>query len=167
LLVAPTLRSRPAAEFEAMKSTRICLALLMVLAPCAVSGQAAAEPKPSPIDSADRLFKVGEFAQAGELYARIAADHPDDYSAILQLGRIALLSNRLDDAENWLKAAIKLRPEDADPKVMLAEAYYRRDNFEQAAASLNGVEVSTNPLVTSQYPTLSCEAAELQGSDAL
>jgi hypothetical protein len=160
LLVAPTLRSRPAAEFEAMKSTRICLALLMVLAPCAVSGQAAAEPKPSPIDSADRLFKVGEFAQAGELYARIAADHPDDYSAILQLGRIALLSNRLDDAENWLKAAIKLRPEDADPKVMLAEAYYRRDNFEQAAASLNGVEVSTNPLVTSQYPTLN--VAKLQ-----
>ena len=43
---------------------------------------------------------------------------------------------------------------------MLAEAYYRRDDFEKAAASLNGVDVSTNPLVTSQYPTLN--VAKLQ-----
>jgi Flp pilus assembly protein TadD len=77
-----------------MKSAGICVALLVVLAPCAN----AAEQKP--IESADRLFQMGEFAQAGEQYARIAADRPHDYSAILQLGRIALLSNRLDDAES-------------------------------------------------------------------
>ena len=106
-----------------MKSVAICLALLVVLAPCACWGQGA-EQKPSPIDSADRLFRTGEFAQAGEQYARIAADQPGDYSAILQLGRIALLSNRLDDARNWLGKAIALRPSDTDPKVMLAETYY-------------------------------------------
>ena len=143
-----------------MKSAGICLALLVMLAPCAISGQAAAEQKPSPIDSADRLFQIGEFAQAGEQYARIAADHPDDYWATLQLGRIALLSNRLDDAEHWLKRAIDLRPGDADPKVMLAEAYYRRDDFEKAVAALNGVDVGTNPLVAAQYPTLN--VAKLQ-----
>ena len=82
-----------------MKSAGICLALLVVFAPCACLAQGA-EQKPSPIDAADRLFQTGEFAQAGEQYARIAADHPDNYSAILQLGRIALLSNRLDDARN-------------------------------------------------------------------
>ena len=37
---------------------------------------------------------------------------------------------------------------------MLAEVYYRRDDFEKAAASLDGIDVSTNPLVVSQYPTL-------------
>jgi Aspartyl protease/Tetratricopeptide repeat len=137
-----------------MKSARICLALLVMLAPCAFSGETAAEQKPSPIDSTDRLFQRGEFAQAGELYARIVADHPDDYSATLQLGRIALLSNRLDDAEKWLKTAIALRPDDAEPKVMLAEVYYRRDDFEKAVASLNGVDVSANQLIISQYPTL-------------
>jgi thioredoxin-like negative regulator of GroEL len=82
-----------------MKSAGICVALLVVLAPCAN----AAEQKP--IESAARLFQMGEFAQADEQYARIAADHPDDYSAILQLGRIALLSNRLDDAEKGHWAA--------------------------------------------------------------
>ena len=142
-----------------MTAARILLALLVIFAP-SFSGEAAAEQKSSPIESADRLFQTGEFAQAGELYARIAADRPDDYAATLQLGRIALLSNRLDEAERWLKAAIALRPGDADPKVMLAEAYYRRDDFEKAVAALNGVDVGTNPLVAAQYPTLN--VAKLQ-----
>ena len=47
-----------------------------------------------------------------------------------------------------------------DPKVMLAEVYYRRDDFEQAAAELDGVDVGSNPLVISQYPTLN--VAKLQ-----
>jgi tetratricopeptide (TPR) repeat protein len=131
-----------------MKSAGICLALLVVLAPCAKAAEQ------TPIESADRFFQSGEFAQAREQYARIAADHPDDYSAILQLGRIALLSNRLGDAESWLKKAIGLRGGEADPKIMLAEVYYRRDDFEKAAAALDGVDVSANPLIVSQYPTL-------------
>src|SRR5262245_63784998 len=129
-----------------MTSAGICLALLLVLAPCACLGQAA-EQKPSPIDAADRLFRAGEFAQAREQYARIAADRLDDYAAILQLGRIALLSNRLDDARRWLERAIALRPGDTDPKVMLAEVSYRRDESDQAAASLAGVDVSANQLI--------------------
>jgi hypothetical protein len=142
-----------------MKSAAICLALSLSLAPCATSAQPA-EPKPSPIASADRLFQAGEFAEAGEQYARIAAEHADDYSAILGLGRIALLSNRLDDAENWLKSASALRPGDTDPRVMLAEVYYRRDEFEKAAASLDGIDVGANSLIVSQYPTLN--VAKLQ-----
>ena len=50
-----------------MKSAGICVALLVVLAPCAN----AAEQTPI-ASSADRLFQMGEFAQAGEQYARIA-----------------------------------------------------------------------------------------------
>src|SRR5262245_8434023 len=142
-----------------MKSAGICLALLVMLVPCACLGQAA-EQRPSPIDAADGLFRAGEFAQAREQYARIAAGRPDDYSAILQLGRIALLSNRLDDARNWLERAIALRPGDTDPKVMLAEVYYRRDQFEQAAAALNGVDVNTNQLIIAQYPTLNVAKLE-------
>lgn len=143
-----------------MKSAGICLAFLVMLSPWVVPGQAAGEEKPPSIESADGLFKAGEFAKAGEEYARIAADHPDDYSATLQLGRIALLANRLEDAEKWLKKAIDLKPGEDDTKVMLAEAYYRRDDFEKAAAALDGIDVSANKLVTEQYPTLN--VAKLQ-----
>jgi hypothetical protein len=40
----------------------------------------------------------GSPIQAGEQFAGIVAGHPDDYSATLGLGRVALLSNRLDAA---------------------------------------------------------------------
>jgi predicted aspartyl protease len=142
-----------------MKSAKICLAFLVMLATCAFLVQAA-EQKPLPTVSADQLFRSGKFAEAGEHYARTAADHPDDYAATLRLGQIALLSNRLDEAETWLKKAIALKPDESDPKVMLAEAYYRRDDFEKAADALKGVDVSTNPLVIDQYPTLNVAKLE-------
>ena len=37
---------------------------------------------------------------------------------------------------------------------MLAEAFYRRDDFQKAAAALNGVDVSSNKLIIPQYPAL-------------
>ena len=53
-----------------------------------------------------------------------------------------------------LEKAITLQPGDVDPKVMLAEAFYRRDDFQKAATALNGVDVSSNKLIREQYPTL-------------
>ena len=50
----------------------------------------------------------------------MAAENPSDHSATLQLAHIALLSDRLDDAQRWLEKAITLQPGD-DAKVMLAE----------------------------------------------
>jgi len=143
-----------------MKFARTCIALAAIIAPGSFSGQATSQPRQSEIDSADRLFQVGKFAEAGKLYSQIAAQNPKNYSATLQLGRIALLSNRLDDAQKWLEKAITLQPGDADAKVMLAEVFYRRDDFQKAAASLNGVEVSSNKLIISQYPTLNVAKLE-------
>ena len=133
-----------------MHYASICLALAVIVAPFSLSGRAASQPKPSEIDAANRLFEVGKFAEANKLYARIADRNPKDYSAILQLGRIALLSNRLDEAQRWLE----------EVKVMLAESFYRRDDFQKAAASLSGVEVATNKLIISQYPTLNVAKLE-------
>ncbi len=143
-----------------MKPVTICIALALILAPCSLSGQAASRPKQSEIDSAKRLFQAGKFAEAGKLYSHLAAQNPKDYSATLQLGRIALLSNRLDDAQKWLGKAITLQPGNADAKVMLAEVFYRRDDFQKAAASLNGVDVSSNKLITEQYPCLNVAKLE-------
>jgi predicted aspartyl protease len=155
-----TLRRVTLIAVTQMKFTRTCIALAAIIAAGSLSGQATSQPKQSEIDSADRLFQVGKFAEAGKLYSQIAAQNPKDYSATLQLGRIALLSNRLDDAQKWLEKAITLQPGDADAKVMLAEVFYRRDDFQKAAASLNGVDVSSNKLIISQYPTLNVAKLE-------
>ena len=146
-----------------MKFTRTCIVLagaaIIVAANAmrpqsvtAAAAEATAQPKQSEIDSANRLFEAGKFAEAGKLYSRIVAQNPKDYSAILQLGRIALLSNRLDDTQKWLEKAIALKPNEIDPKVMLAQAFYRRDDFQKAAAALKGVDVSSNKLIREQYP---------------
>ena len=153
-----------------MKFARICIVLAAIIAPGSFSllrgatawqaGQATPQPRQSEIESADRLFQAGKFAEAGKLYSQIVAQNPKNYSATLQLGRVALLSNRLDDAQKWLEKAITLQPGDADPKVMLAEVFYRRDDFQKAAASLSGVDVSSNKLIISQYPTLNVAKLE-------
>src|SRR6266536_655638 len=127
-----------------MKSKRTCIALAgaaIIVVACAMTPQSAtaataeptAQPKQSEIDSADRLFQAGKFADAGKLYSQIVAQNPKDYSTTLQLGRIALLSNRLDDAQKWLEKAITMKPDGTDAKIMLAEAFYRRDDFQKAA----------------------------------
>jgi predicted aspartyl protease len=71
-----------------------------------------------------------------------------------------LLSNRLNDAQKWLEKAIALKPDDTDPKVMLSQAFYRRDDFQKAAAALKGVDVSSNKLIREQYPTLNVAMLE-------
>ncbi|MGH9809165.1 MAG: aspartyl protease family protein, partial [Terriglobia bacterium] len=143
-----------------MRYARICIILALITAPLGMANVATAEPASSAIDSANLLFQSGKFAEAGKIYAQIAAQEPKDYAAILQLGRIALLSNQLDDAQGWLEKAIALHPDDADAKVLLAEAFYRRDDFQKAASSLDGVDVAANKLVIEQYPTLNVAKME-------
>jgi predicted aspartyl protease len=154
-----------------MKFIRICITLAgaaIIVVTCATRPQSAiaakaestAEPRQSEVDSAGRLFQAGKFAEAGKLYAQIVTQNPKNYSATLQLGRIALLSNRLEDAQKWLEKAITLQPGETDPKVMLAQAFYRRDNFQKAAAALKGVDVSSNKLIREQYPTLNVAMLE-------
>jgi tetratricopeptide (TPR) repeat protein len=109
-----------------MKFARTSIALAIIIASCNLLGQAAPQATQSGIESADRLFQLGKFADADKFYSQIATQNPKDYSATLQLGRIALLSNQLDDAQKWLEKAITLRPTDTDAKVMLAEAFATR-----------------------------------------
>jgi hypothetical protein len=57
-----------------MTFTRICILLSLIVAPCSFSGEATSQP--TKIDSANRQFEVGKFAEAGEVYVRIATKIP-------------------------------------------------------------------------------------------
>jgi hypothetical protein len=132
-----------------MRMQHAAVALWIMLAPFKLAAQA-----PPTAYSADQLFKAGKFVEAQAQYTQIAADRPNDYHAVFSLGRIALLSNRLDDAERWLTSATTLKPDEIDPRVMLAEVYYQLDDFRKAAAALDGIDVRNNQLIISQYPAL-------------
>jgi predicted Zn-dependent protease len=132
-MFASSLVKYPRADKTAakMKVTGMCVALagaaIITVASAmrpqsatAATAEPTSQPKQSEIDSANQLFQAGKFAEAGKLYSQIVAQNPKDYSATLQLGRVALLSNRLDDAQKWLEKAITLQPGNTDSKVALA-----------------------------------------------
>jgi hypothetical protein len=88
---------------------------------------------------ADALFKAGKFAEAEPLYAAITSKNVKDYHSTVRLGYLALLSNRLDDAQKWLERALELSPDAMPAKHLLAEVFYRRDDFQRATPLLRDV----------------------------
>ena len=99
-------------------------------------------------------FRAGMFEEARAGYASLASENPEDYTAILGLGRVALLGDRLKEAEQWFRKAVALRPGEADPTIMLAAALYRADDFGKALEALEGVDIESSRLIVEQYPTL-------------
>ncbi len=84
----------------------------------------------------ERLFKEGKFAEAEKACRSILAREPNNFQTTLLRGRIALLDNKLDEAEKWLTAANKLKSDSKEALPFLAEVFYRRDEFERAAPLL-------------------------------
>jgi hypothetical protein len=116
-----------------MDMRRLAIAVTFVLV--LLSGYAT-EPDISP---ADALFQAGKFADAEKVYAQTSAHDPANLASQLQLGRIALLANHLDQAQLRLKKALALQPGNVEAKIMLAEVFYRRDNFAEAANAMAGL----------------------------
>ena len=85
------------------------------------------------LNQSDALFREGRFAEADESYTKVLRAESQNLKALIQRGYIALLSNRLDEAGALLSRAIELVPANPIPKALLAEAFYRQDDFERAA----------------------------------
>ena len=96
-------------------------------------GGAHESPKGVTLQAADDLFRHGQFADAEALYSQLATGKTADSLVALRLGSIALYQNRLDVAEVRLKQVLRLKPDDREAKRLLAEVYYRRDDFAKAA----------------------------------
>jgi predicted Zn-dependent protease len=97
-----------------------CTALLSPLfASVANAQQSAASPAPKPAAApADpaALIRAGHFAEAEQADLRIIAKDPHNFTALVQLGQVALLANHLDDADKWLAKAHAANPSNAGPK---------------------------------------------------
>ncbi|HMD44236.1 MAG TPA: aspartyl protease family protein [Candidatus Acidoferrum sp.] len=112
--------------------------LFAVLAIClSVNAQL---PTADSLATADKLFQAGKFDEAQRLFSKINAKKPKDFASARQLGHLYLLSNQLDAAQKWLERALTLKPNDPDVKIMLAEVFYRQDDFDKAAVALSGID---------------------------
>jgi len=98
----------------------------------AATAEPTAQPKQSEIDSANRLFEAGKLPKRGKLYSQIVAQNPKDYSERSNwVASIAFPTGSTMRRSGW-KKAISLRPDDTDPRVMLARYFYRRDDFSES-----------------------------------
>jgi len=125
-------------HFKPYLSAALALAVMGALTlwiPGAVNARSGAED----IAQAEDLFRQGQFDKAELLYARIAEKDPSEFRAVLGRGRIYLLRNDLASAETWLKKAMGLKPEEKEPKALMGEMYYRRDDYEKAAPFFEAV----------------------------
>ena len=96
-------------------------------------------PKPkkgASANLAEGRYALGDFARADELAGLVLDARPDDFRAVHIRGRVALLRNRLDEAEAWLRRALELRPTHREAREDLAQVHYRSDRFEMAGALL-------------------------------
>lgn len=113
-----------------MNRNRTIIALLFL-----VWCQANALSQASSVDmqQASRYFGQGEFAEAVNAVSKVLVREPDNYQAVLLRGKIALLSNDLEEAGKWLGKAMNLKRDEVEPVELLAEVHYRRDEFQKAA----------------------------------
>lgn len=124
------LRSYGFGWISKMQCTAVVI-LLLLSVPVSVYSKDASNQES--IAYADSLLREGKFTEAEAIYAKVIEHDPDNYQAVLSLGRVNLYKNSLEESEKWLNKAIKLNSEDNEPKALLAEAYYRRDDFKKAA----------------------------------
>lgn len=113
-------------------------ALLVLLA--APGGRAADKrPKHANINRAAASFALGEFEEADAIAAAVLEDEPENFRALALRGRIAVLGNRLADAEDLLERALAVTPTHRETQALLAEALYRQDRFADAAPILEAI----------------------------
>ena len=85
---------------------------------------------------AQEAFRQGRFTEADAAFLDVLRSAPREPEALLGLGYLRLLQNRLDEAEEFLGQVLKQDPARKDANGYLAEAYCRRDRFDLAAPLL-------------------------------
>lgn len=84
-------------------------------------------------------FKQGNFDEAKRIFSEVLIEVPANSQALIYSGYIALLENRLPEASAQLQNALEHMPNSKAVKSLLADAYYRQDNFHNAAKLLHSL----------------------------
>jgi len=75
---------------------------------------------------------LGQLDEARELLDRLLASHPDDASALLARGELALDAQRPEEAEHWLRRALTLQPDDPETNFALSRSLKGVGHVEEA-----------------------------------
>lgn len=85
--------------------------------------------KSQTFEVAQEFFKQGKFFEA----ERALPKESEDYEVLVLKGHLALLANKLMNAKKYLQKATKLKPSEKLPQQLLAELFYRTNDFQTSA----------------------------------
>jgi tetratricopeptide (TPR) repeat protein len=100
---------------------------------------------------AKAYFESGNFGEAKNEYNVIIKKQPNNLKALIYLGYISLLQNKLSEAEGWLLQANKIKPNNITVNGFLAEIHYRRNDFNKASTYFNAIGRSSMALKLARF----------------
>lgn len=83
------------------------------------------------------LYQQGRYADARVVFDGLNAIDPSSYYGPAGLGAIALLEEKLEEAEPFLRTAVQLHPTDPSVHCNLGECLLRQGKCEEAASHLH------------------------------
>lgn len=86
------------------------------------------------------FFSSGRFTEAEALFAELADEKSIRPDVLSRFGHLALLSNRIDDAIEYLAATLRFNSRSVSAWDLLAEAYYRKGELGPAAYCYNRIK---------------------------
>lgn len=104
------------------------------------------EPKKSDVrlKLAQTYTKMRMYANAEREYKKVLSLHPDNFTALLELGKINLKFNRLKDAKNYLIRAKFLTKQNTDisfAKIYLGISYEKEKKYDDAIKEFSDISV--------------------------
>lgn len=78
------------------------------------------------------LVDQKEWQKALEEFKRVADNAPDDADTVYAVGLLSLQTNNLEDADKYLKQALKLRPENDQARLYLGQVAEQRKQYGEA-----------------------------------
>lgn len=82
---------------------------------------------------ARHLVDQKQWENARDQFKRVVTDMPDDADAVYAVGLLALQTNRMDEAESYLKRALALRPQNDQARIYLGQVAESGKRYTEAA----------------------------------
>lgn len=113
-------------------ATRSLILACALLAAAHLPGCKAADNSEGRADSADQLLRHGQYEQAAEKVEPVVRDQPGDWRAQFAYGRAMVGMGKLEDARRALDRAYRLRPDNEEVVVALADCMARQKDVKDA-----------------------------------
>jgi len=110
------------------------------------------------------LLRTGDQEGAAKAFATELTINPNDFQANLEIGDLRKREQRFDDAEPYIRRALRMRPQDPTARFSLAGLHVSRGEAEPARAVLEAI-VADSPTFTEAYVLLATVYYRLQRRD--